>query len=78
METVIQFPATASKVEERFIRSYNKEKLATAKAENQIEYDMISTGWWVLVDVLGISISLGKDKPALNVGDKLMVRITKL
>jgi len=39
---------------------------------------MISTGWWVLVDVLGISISLGKDKPALNVGDKLMVRITKL
>jgi hypothetical protein len=68
----------ATKVEERFTRCYDDpQKLASAKVERQMEYVLVSTGWWLVIKRLGLALWIGKDKPAIESGDTLKISISR-
>ena len=71
-----EFEEVATTVEERFRRAYAPETI-NAKVESQMEYDLVSLGWWLVIKRLGIGICLGTDKPAFETGDLLRISIRK-
>lgn len=75
---IFEFEEVATKVEERFERNYNAEAMGNAKAESRVEYDEVSTGWWLVMKRMGIALWIGKDKPEINSGDLLSISIRKL
>jgi hypothetical protein len=72
-----EFVAVATSVEERFRRVYNTDKLRDAKVESQMEYDQISTGWWLVIPEMGISLRIGDQRPTIDAGDVLSIIIGK-
>ncbi len=71
--THYEFRAVIRKVEERFARSYDVEKLGEAKAESQVEYKTISTGWWVLLEGWPVAMRFGNLKPLVKEGDTMCI-----
>lgn len=73
----IEFEEVATSVEERFRRAYDGDKIGNAKVESQMEYQLISIGWWLVIKRLGLALWVGKDKPAIETGDLLRITISK-
>ena len=73
----IEFEVVATSVEERFRRAYDGDKIGNAKVESQMEYQLISIGWWLVIKRLGLALWVGKDKPAIETGDLLRITISK-
>ena len=76
-QTFFEFEEVATSVEERFKRVYDSEALANAKSESQASYEQVSIGWWLVIKRLGLSLWIGKDKPAVASGDLLRISIRK-
>ncbi|MCA1452870.1 hypothetical protein I6F35_06495 [Bradyrhizobium sp. BRP22] len=72
-----EFEEVATSVEERFRRVYDGVKAGTAKVESQMEYELVSSGWWLVIKRLGLALWIGKDKPAIESGDVLRITIRK-
>jgi hypothetical protein len=72
-----EFEEVATSVEERFRRAYDADKVGTAKVESQMEYTLVSLGWWLVIKRLGLALWIGKDKPAIQSGDLLSITIRK-
>ena len=72
-----QFEEVATCVEERFRREYDPVKVGTAKVESQMDYKLVSLGWWLVIKRLGLALWIGKDKPAIESGDLLRISIRK-
>jgi hypothetical protein len=79
MDTNTEFilEEVATCVEERFDRVYDGDKVASAMVESQMEYREVSTGWWLVIKRLGLRLWIGKDKPGIESGDLLRIRISK-
>jgi hypothetical protein len=71
------FEEVATSVEERFRRAYDADRVGTAKVESQMEYTLVSLGWWLVIKRLGLALWIGKDKPAIESGDLLRITICK-
>jgi hypothetical protein len=71
------FEEVATSVEERFRRAYDADKVGTAKVESQMEFTLVSLGWWLVIKRLGLALWIGKDKPAIESGDLLSITIRK-
>lgn len=76
-ESAFEFDEVATSVEERFTRVYDPVKTGAAKVESQMEYELVSIGWWLVIKHLGLALRIGKEKPALASGDRLTIRISK-
>ncbi|MEY9179693.1 hypothetical protein [Bradyrhizobium sp. USDA 313] len=72
-----EFEEVATSVEERFARTYDAAKVGNARVESQMEPELVSTGWWLVIRRLGLALWIGKDKPAIETGDVLRIRIAK-
>ena len=72
-----EFEEIATKVEERFRRAYDPEKVGIAMTEGQMEYTEVSVGWWLVIKRLGLALWIGKQKPAFETGDLLRIKISK-
>ncbi|MCA1419459.1 hypothetical protein [Bradyrhizobium sp. BRP23] len=72
-----EFEEIATSVEERFTRTYDADKVGNAKVESQMEPELVSTGWWLVIKRLGLALWVGRDKPAIEAGDVLHIRIAK-
>jgi len=75
--SIFEFEEVATSVEERFTRAYDPEKVGSAKVESQMEYELVSCGWWLVIKRLGLALWIGKDKPAIESGDLLRISIRK-
>jgi hypothetical protein len=73
----IEFEEVATSVEERFRRAYDGDKIGNAKVESQMEFELVSIGWWLVIKRLGLALWVGKDKPAIETGDLLRITISK-
>jgi hypothetical protein len=40
-------------------------------------YVEVSNGWWLVIKRLGLALWIGKDKPAIESGDLLRIKISK-
>lgn len=72
-----EFEEVATSVEERFARVYDPEQVAAAKTESQMEFTLVSQGWWLVIKRLGLALWIGKDKPAIESGDLLRISIRR-
>ncbi|WP_456851929.1 hypothetical protein [Bradyrhizobium sp. USDA 4501] len=72
-----EFEEIATSVEERFRRAYDPDVVGNARVESQMEPELVSTGWWLVIRRLGLALWIGKDKPAIEAGDVLRIRIAK-
>jgi hypothetical protein len=72
-----EFEEVATSVVERFDRVYDPDKVAAAKVESQMGYVEVSNGWWLVIKRLGLALWIGKDKPAIESGDLLRIKISK-
>ncbi|MET3969127.1 hypothetical protein [Bradyrhizobium sp. S3.9.1] len=72
-----EFEEVATSVEERFRRAYDVAKVGSARVESQMEYELVSLGWWLVIKRLGLALWIGKDKPAIESGDLLNIKISK-
>ncbi|MET3996034.1 hypothetical protein ABID65_007706 [Bradyrhizobium sp. S3.9.2] len=72
-----EFEEVATSVEERFRRAYDAAKVGNARVESQMEYELVSLGWWLVIKRLGLALWIGKDKPAIESGDLLSITIRK-
>jgi hypothetical protein len=72
-----EFEEVATCVEERFRRAYDAQTVSDAKVESQMEYQLISLGWWLVIKRLGLALWIGKDKPSIESGDLLRISISK-
>lgn len=75
MATLVEIEEVVSTVEERFRRAYDPIKSGEAKVESQMEYEQVSTGWWLVIRRLGIALRVGKEKPPINSGDRIVIDI---
>ena len=75
--TFFEFEEVATSVEERFDRVYDPVRVSTAKVENQMDYQQVSSGWWLVIKRLGLALWIGKDKPDIESGDLLRISIGK-
>jgi len=73
-EPIMAVRDIASKVEERFTPVYS-EKLGEAKNESEAAPKMVSVGWWITLQQLGISIHYGPSKPSVDPGDAVFIPI---
>lgn len=73
----IEFEEVATSVEERFRRAYDGDKIGNAKVESQMEFELVSIGWWLVIKRLGLALWVGKHKPAIETGDLLRITISK-
>jgi hypothetical protein len=76
-DSEFEFEEVATSVEERFARQYDPHKVGNAKVESQMEYELRSLGWWLVIKRLGLALWIGKDKPAIQSGDLLRIKISK-
>ena len=60
------------KVEER-----DKVLFAEKTADGSVITERQSSGWWLVLDGLGISIHVGFEKPGLEPGDQVEITIRK-
>jgi hypothetical protein len=74
--TQFEFEEVVNSVEERFDRVYNPDTI-NAKTEAQMEYELVSKGWWLVIRRLGVALCIGKEKPAIKSGDLLSITIRK-
>ena len=65
-----EFEEVATHVVERFSRVYHA-------VGNSDDYDEVSSGWWLVIKRMGLSLWIGKDKPAIESGDLLRINISK-
>ena len=65
-----EFEEVASRVVERVHRVYN----VVGKSDL---YDEVSDGWWLVIKRINLSLWIGKDKPAIESGDLLRIKISK-
>lgn len=73
------FKATIGKVEEKFEKQYKSESVCDAKVESQMEYEMISCGWFVTLAGWGVAIRIGDKQPKdLAAGDTVLLAMSKL
>jgi hypothetical protein len=72
-----EFEELATCVEERFDRVYDPQSVCDAKVEGQMEYRKVSLGWWLVIKRMGLALWIGKDKPAIESGDLLRIKISK-
>jgi hypothetical protein len=72
-----EFEEIATSVEERFHRVYDPEKLRDAKVESQMEYREVSRGWWLVIKRMGLALWVSNEKPEINSGDLLRIKIAK-
>ncbi|UGY13775.1 hypothetical protein HAP48_0035165 [Bradyrhizobium septentrionale] len=75
--STFEFEEVVTSVEERFMRVYNAAKVGNAKVESQMEHERVSTGWWLVIQHLGLALWIGTDKPAIETGDVVRIRISK-
>lgn len=73
-----EFHEVVAKVEERFRKVYDSEKIAKAVTESQMAPDQVSTGWWVVLSRFGIAIRFGDKRPDIDVGDALVLNARKI
>lgn len=75
-----EFHATVVKVEERFRKVYDREKVGNAKTDAQMTEasEDVSTGWWVSLSQYGIAVNFGPTKPDIDSGDTLVLIARKL
>lgn len=78
MNKEFEFHEIVAKVEERFRKVYDGEKVAKAVTEGQMAPDEISTGWWVVLSRFGIAIRFGDMKPDIAAGDTLVLVASKI
>jgi hypothetical protein len=69
-DTEFVLEEVATNVEERFRRSY-------PVAGDKDQYSDVSLGWWLTLKRLGLSMWIGNEKPAIQKGDLLKIRISK-
>lgn len=74
----LHFYETAAKVEERFRPVYDREKVANAKVEGQLEPEQVSTGWWIVLSRFGVAMRFGSSKPDIQPGDTLVMTLSKM
>ncbi|MEY9638759.1 hypothetical protein ABIF66_007013 [Bradyrhizobium japonicum] len=72
-----EFEEVATSVEERFRRAYDPQKVGSAKVKSQMDYELVSLGWWLVIKRLGLALWIGKDKPAIESGDLLRIKISR-
>lgn len=75
--SAFEFEEVATSVVERFDRVYDPQAVCDAKAESQMQYRQVSTGWWLVIKRMGLALWIGKDKPAIESGDLLRIKISK-
>jgi hypothetical protein len=71
------FEEVATTVEQRWRRVYHAKSISEAKAESQVEFENVSTGWWLVLKRLGLAIWISHEKPAIESGDLLEIRLRK-
>jgi hypothetical protein len=71
------FEEVATTVEERFRRAYHEEKIGIAKVESQMEFDEVSTGWWLVIKRLGLALWIGNERPGIESGDLMTITFRK-
>jgi len=76
-DSEFEFDEIATSVEERFTRVYDPVKTGAAKVESQMEYELVSIGWWLVIKRLGLALWIGKEKPAMASGDLLKIKISR-
>jgi hypothetical protein len=77
MSTIMELQEVATCVEERFARHYRMETVASAKTESQMEFELVSTGWWLAIARLGLALWVSNEKPAIQTGDTIRITISK-
>jgi hypothetical protein len=77
MPEAYEFEEVVSSVEERFRRAYDTDTMGSAKVESHVEYESISTGWWLVIRHMGIALRIGKEKPDFVAGDTVTINIRK-
>lgn len=73
----VEFEEVATSVEERFSRAYDPAKVGSAMVESQMEYQLVSLGWWLVIKRLGLALWISKDRPAIESGDLLRISIRR-
>jgi hypothetical protein len=71
--TEYEFHARVLKVEERYTKTYDAEKVGNAKVEAQMEGEDVSTGWWVVLEGWSVAIRFGKLKPNIEKGQTMII-----
>jgi hypothetical protein len=66
------FRVKVAKVEERFEKVYDVETLASAKGEDQVKYELVSSGWFVTLEGWGVAVRFGHTQPEFKAGDTLI------
>lgn len=66
------------KVEERFRAVYDRETVANAKTEAQMEPARVSLGWFIVLARAGIAIRVGDTKPDYDAGDTVVFTMARL
>jgi hypothetical protein len=74
---IITFKEVVSSVEQRFRRVYKGETVGTAKIESKMEFEEVSTGWWLVLRNMGIALRIGETEPAIADGDDITISISK-
>jgi hypothetical protein len=61
-----EFEEIATSIEERFTRAYDAASVGNARVESQMEPELVSTGWWLVIRRLGLALWISNDKPAIE------------
>lgn len=71
--TAYEFHAVVRKVEERFAKVFDAEKVGSVQHGQQLESTEVSTGWWVVLDGWPVAIRFGKLKPHVEKGQTMII-----
>lgn len=74
---MIQVKSQIIAVFEKFDKVYRAGSLANARWGGQVEFDMVSKGWYISLDGAGIAISVGPQPPDLTTGEIVIVTIER-
>jgi hypothetical protein len=75
IQEITELEEVATRVEERFTRVYDPQTICDAKVESQMEYRQVSLGWWLVIKRLGLALWIGDEKPTVESGDMISIRI---
>lgn len=70
MPEILRYPATLTKVEERWRQEYE------SGSGDKTVFKSVSTGWWLVFDI-GISLPAGTSKPDFKTGDRVRLSVEK-
>lgn len=73
--TEVEFHAKVLKVEERFTKVYDAEKVGKVEHGQELESTQVSNGWWIVLEGWPVAMRLGSMKPHIEPGQTMIIEM---